>query len=805
MIFNQTQGQDGKWRSMDNRELYQQKMTIGMVYHHQLGRELKKLGYELTWNQDGTFDVWGYTPEQLKEFSSRRQEIEEAVGFDASAATKAKACTTTRRGKVYKAGEERETLKQQWQQRAELADIIHPEPNYQDKQLTNLHNQNELLKEAISITSERQVAFPRHLLLRELLRQSQGNYSLEELEQKLDSNKNLIKTHDGRLTTLAAIKREQQIIHLAQSAINLHPPLAKTESAKKQAEHFGLNKAQTNALTHFVNNRDSVMLCQGDAGVGKTYTVKALNKTISDKIKISIRGLAPSAAAATQLQQGTNIPCQTLDAYLNIPIESLTKNEFIVVDEAGMISSSQMESLLERVTKTNSRLLLIGDTKQLAAVQAGSPFRLLQEQAKLPTVSIDENVRQQNIKLKAVVDLLAAGNIERGYQQLKQQDSIKQIPVDSLRLKAVVKDYLNRDEKTQAQTLILTGTNKEKNEITTQIRIGLIKQGKLGNQSQQIPILKPKDLNKFSQTQASSYQVGDVIKFRRNSAKFSKELYYRVDEIDSRTGILKLRDCYGTIESLELNRYKDREVFQSQTRELRSGEQMKFTRNHYQNKQKQINGQPFTVIGFKDNGQIIIQTKGKNQIVNPDVLLYSDYRYADTVHSSQGKTANYCIYAAGSGNSLTVGKESFYVAASRARHEFTVYTANTKSLGLAVTKSRAQENALPLVMKQKPSRQEEFKLLIAAKYLVEHQGKLNPQNPQEKIYKSLDGTEIRRSKDYLTIIQQGKELQFNRDNTTINNTFSAKQINHQIKARTNEMQQHLKLNQTKTQNWSISQ
>ncbi len=88
VIFNQTQGEDGKWRSMDNQELYQQKMTIGMVYHHQLARELKKLGYELTWNQDGTFEVWGYTPEQLKAFSSRRQEIEKAVGKEASAAKK---------------------------------------------------------------------------------------------------------------------------------------------------------------------------------------------------------------------------------------------------------------------------------------------------------------------------------------------------------------------------------------------------------------------------------------------------------------------------------------------------------------------------------------------------------------------------------------------------------------------------------------------------------------------------------------------------------------------------------------------
>ena len=164
------------------------------------------------------------------------------------------------------------------------------------------------------------------------------------------------------------------------------------------------------------------MLCQGDAGVGKTYTVKALQQTIP--AHLTIRGLAPSATAAEELQRGTNIPCQTIDAYLQTPFKSLNKNELIAVDEAGMIGSSQMQALLERAKQTNSRLLLIGDTKQLAAVQAGCPFRLLQEQAKLPTVRIDKNVRQQNLQLKEVVDLLAAGQIEKGYQQLNTNNSL---------------------------------------------------------------------------------------------------------------------------------------------------------------------------------------------------------------------------------------------------------------------------------------------------------------------------------------------------------------------------------------------
>ncbi|WP_019504705.1 MobF family relaxase [Pleurocapsa sp. PCC 7319] len=112
VIFNQTQGADGKWRSMDNRQLYQQKMTLGMVYHHDLGRRLQTLGYELDWNRDGTFDVRGYSQSQLKEFSTRKQEIENAVGHEASAATKAKACTATRRDKVHQAAEERKEIGQ---------------------------------------------------------------------------------------------------------------------------------------------------------------------------------------------------------------------------------------------------------------------------------------------------------------------------------------------------------------------------------------------------------------------------------------------------------------------------------------------------------------------------------------------------------------------------------------------------------------------------------------------------------------------------------------------------------------------
>jgi hypothetical protein len=97
------------------------------------------------------------------------------------------------------------------------------------------------------------------------------------------------------------------------------------------------------------------------------------------------------------------------------------------------------------------------------------------------------------------------------------------------------------------------------------------------------------------------------------------------------------------------------------------------------------------------DGQITILSNGQIQDVSPSGLLHSDYRYVDTVHSSQGQTADYCIYSAAPANSLTIGRESFYVAASRAKSEFVVYTASSQDLGVTIQQSRESENALDLV------------------------------------------------------------------------------------------------------------
>ncbi len=715
VILNQTQCPDGKWRAVANEQLYKQQKTIGAYYDHELARQLQQLGYQVEWTSDHTLELAGVDKEKLDAvFSTRSNQIEAELaqlGLTRSSATaeqKQAVCLKTRQEKKqHHHPQDRVKQLEEWQQKARENGIEFNQPTEYHRELFERtynnpfpeNNLKNLIGNATSILTELSNAFFPHELLRECLRQSQGKYNPEKIQTEIARSKEFVTTRDGRLTTTEALNREQKIIQLAKAGKDSQIPLSSIERAEAVSQTRSLNQGQTTALKQMVTSRDSVILIQGNAGVGKTYTMKAFASTVGDKQPI--RGLAPSAAAADVLQKESGITSQTLASYLLTPIEQLTPQEVILVDEAGMISTRSTEQLLEKARSLKSRVILIGDTKQLSAIETGAPFKLLQE-ASLPTAIIDQNLRQRDPSLKQVVNFLAThdknpDSVNEAYQKLNQSGKIKQIEEDETRIKAISNDYLSRPIAVRQKTLILASTNGDKQAIASAVRQGLINEGTLGDNNLQIQTLRRQNIDKFALTQAHHYQRGDVIKFQTDSAKFSKDLYYRVTSINPETQTATLIDTVGLTETLELNKYKQREVYQLQELEIRSGERMRFTKNIRTADYKQLNGQRFTVENISSDGQIAINSNGKTRNIDLERLLHSDYSYVDTVHSSQGQTADYCIYSAANAKSLTIGRESFYVAASRARQEFVAYTASTQDLGVTVQISRANENAQYLV------------------------------------------------------------------------------------------------------------
>jgi conjugative relaxase-like TrwC/TraI family protein len=211
VIFNQTQGDDGKWRSMDNRQLYQQKMTIGMIYHHELSQQLMELGHSINWNLDGTFDVAGFKSSQLKQFSSRRTEIINLAGENSSSKTKARACVSTRNTKKYVNAEERITLRESWQQTFKALNIS-VETNPKDaRSLVSIIKSQELIEKSIQSLSERdgKTQFFEHELLKEVLMQAKGQHQLNQLQKDIKQHPSLIPTDNKLFTTIDLYRQEK--------------------------------------------------------------------------------------------------------------------------------------------------------------------------------------------------------------------------------------------------------------------------------------------------------------------------------------------------------------------------------------------------------------------------------------------------------------------------------------------------------------------------------------------------------------------------------------------------------------------
>ena len=90
----------------------------------------------------------------------------------------------------------------------------------------------------------------------------------------------------------------------------------------------------------------------------------------------------------------------------------------LVVDEGSLASTVQARDLLRVADRLRiPRVVLVGDEKQLDAVDAGKPFAKLQA-AGMKTAVMDQIMRQRDPALKAAVEASLVGDIARAFQKL---------------------------------------------------------------------------------------------------------------------------------------------------------------------------------------------------------------------------------------------------------------------------------------------------------------------------------------------------------------------------------------------------
>ncbi|MEM9809523.1 MAG: AAA family ATPase, partial [Cyanobacteria bacterium P01_D01_bin.56] len=540
------------------------------------------------------------------------------------------------------------------------------------------------LKPAIQHCGERDAIFRQTHLERFVFEHHLGEQNWEELEGAIATNPELIKVEEQKFTTQAAINLELNTIRLMQQGRGNVEPLAFPESLVSDST---LTQEQKQAIQLTCITPDQFIAWQGSAGSGKTYALNAL-KQIAQAQDYQVRGFAPCAEAAHGLGQALDIQTETVAALLASQNRETT-NSIWIVDEAGLLSMKDARALLARATVEQARVILVGDTKQLSAVEAGNPFKSLQAGG-ITTAYLDETLRQQRQELKTAVQLIAQGKMVQGIDTLDAAGCIREVENADLRRKKLAQDYLALSPEERKQTLILAGTNQERLALTQTLRAELQAEGSLGQDAFTVMGLRQKNITKAQAAYVTVYQSGDVLVPTQNYKKqgLVKGQQYKVMSVERDNHRLLVETPNGYLMRVDPGRCPLKSVYVGQDVQVASGDQLRWTKNDRANNRR--NGQRFTVQQMEPDGIAqIIDNEGNTQQVNLSGRQYVDYAWVSTTYGSQGKTADRVMALM---DSTTTNRESFYVTVSRAKHHLALYTADKVALSQWADVSKAKEN-----------------------------------------------------------------------------------------------------------------
>lgn len=198
-------------------------------------------------------------------------------------------------------------------------------------------------------------------------------------------------------TTQRIINSERRLLGAAQDGKGIILDGAITSAAlsawRSQAGHE-LSQDQRTAIFAATQSHHTMDVLVGPAGAGKTTALAALAQIWADQVG-PVRALAPSANAAEIIGESLNVRAENLakwnEAFLRLGYGSkwdLQPGELIIVDEASMAASSQLDLLVQRAGQVGAKVLLVGDPAQLGAVGTGSVFNAICRSR--PTAAFDE-------------------------------------------------------------------------------------------------------------------------------------------------------------------------------------------------------------------------------------------------------------------------------------------------------------------------------------------------------------------------------------------------------------------------------
>ena len=735
VIANMLLGPDGKWRTMANERLYASKMALGALYRNALAGELGKLGYSIEkTHADGRFEIAGVSRETVEAFSTRRAEIEAAMegrGLGTTAENPHLARRAALMTRAAKREVDRDALRETWEKQAaalgfdarglvaaamerhggekardaEAVKDAPPAPRQPDlfEHAAKADPARAAADWALAHLSERDAVFSTTDLLAAALAFEPGAASIGDIERAVDGLKREGRLHDapalegGGLTTDKALAEERETVALMRGGERRGKAPMRGWMVERHLRKGPLTAGQKEAVKLILSEKDRTVGVQGYAGTGKTKML-ARARTLAEKKGWRMVGLAPSASAANTLNRESGIGSETLQRFLarnaGVAEGRLTKKgakemraafakTVLVVDEGSLASTVQARDLLRiagvlRVPK----LVLVGDAKQLDAVDAGKPFAQLQA-AGMKTAVMDEILRQRDPDLKAAVEASLAGEIGKAFDRLGP--NVAEVKADNI-AGAVAARWLKLSQDERERTGVMAPSHALREGINGHIRERLVREGRIAGPALETARLVSKGYTNAEKSLAANYAPGDVVAFHRPYKRIgvAKGEERRVESVDRRNRIVHLEDGNGGTVAWKPSEIGGRkggtEVYRRESIELRAGDRIRWTRND--RGLGLVNSGGAQVMGIR-NGRVTFRLEdGRRLTLTPGdpQLRHLDRAWCSTVHAFQGRTVDNVIAAMEANHPALTTQKSLYVEISRARDRAELVTDDAAAL-----------------------------------------------------------------------------------------------------------------------------
>lgn len=367
---------------------------------------------------------------------------------------------------------------------------------------------------ALDAITRQQATFTRRDLAQFAFRHSDGKDQFEQVMSAVRTSPELVALgKDGRgedrFTSREMIETEQRLERvgdrLADRAGHGLPAMEQSLRSTAGSEGFKLGSQQEAALAHITGEKD-IAIVVGYAGTGKSAML-GVARDEWERAGYQVRGAALSGIAAEGLEGGSGIASRTIasmEYQWEQGREQLGPRDVLVIDEAGMIGTRQMERVLSHAERAGAKVVLVGDAEQLQAIEAGAAFRSLAERH--GAAEINEVRRQHEDWQKDATRALATGRTGEAIHAYEQHGMVHAAETrEQARAELIDTWDAQRVADPDKTRIILTHTNAEVRDLNLAARDRLRDAGELGQ-----------DVAVSAERGAREFASGDRIMFLKN-------------------------------------------------------------------------------------------------------------------------------------------------------------------------------------------------------------------------------------------------------------------------------------------------